>query len=528
MDVVPSSHPVRRARCAGHSRRLLSAGLVAALALGGCSGNGGPTSANSSASAPATTTTVAASYVAGASTTNTSLDQPATIQVKVPVVTTARNLTQAIEVLRERTLREATWDSATKVTMTGAFVSSTTDVLGVRIDTTMTTKSGTHDSTTTLWYDATMSQTVSASALVSWSGWKAFSQEVSRAARAAGLDADKATKALQAPQAPWGSGPGMAFDSKGDLLVIFPAGSIDASRRIVRIAADTVSPLLSGLGQKALGASLHPTPFTGTPSTTTTWFTKLRKSPQASDSPNTRPLPGDAQAPKGSAPAHPSTAIGVDCIATKCVALTYDDGPASTTDQVRDSLVKAKATATFFVLGSNVDNHPDMPGLLAGSGFEIGSHSASNTTLTTLGPQGRKREITDAAASLAKVTGRSPLLYRPPYGVHNRTVDTMMRQDGLAMVNWTADSQDWKTRNANKIVSDVTEFATTYTQPIIVLHDIYTDTAAATDDLISSLRKAGFTLVTVSELTVNTGGMEAGKAYCRGTAVNQSGYQCGD
>ncbi|MBS6138981.1 MAG: hypothetical protein KH757_11705, partial [Megasphaera sp.] len=124
----------------------------------------------------------------------------------------------------------------------------------------------TSKATTTLWYDATMKQTLSASALISWPDWPKFSQQVVKVAKADGLDAKKAEAALQQPQAPYGTGPALSFDSRGDMLVRFPAGALDAVQRTVMINSKTISPMLSGLGQKALGASLHPTPFTGTAS----------------------------------------------------------------------------------------------------------------------------------------------------------------------------------------------------------------------------------------------------------------------
>ncbi|ETJ36216.1 Polysaccharide deacetylase, partial [human gut metagenome] len=65
--------------------------------------------------------------------TTTSLEKPSEISVKVPTITKARNLSQAIEVVRERTLRGSAWQSASKVTMTGHFISSTTDLLGVEL-----------------------------------------------------------------------------------------------------------------------------------------------------------------------------------------------------------------------------------------------------------------------------------------------------------------------------------------------------------------------------------------------------------
>ncbi|WCC81186.1 polysaccharide deacetylase family protein [Cutibacterium equinum] len=410
--------------------------------------------------------------------------------------------------------------------MTGHFTSSTTDLLGVELHADITKDKTTSQATTTLWYDATMKQTLSASALISWPGWPKFSQQVVKVATTDGLDAKKAAAALQQPQAPYGTGPALSFDSKGDMLVRFPAGAVDKVQRTVVIDSKTVAPMLSELGQKALGASLHPTPFTGTPSANVAWFTKLKTSPKPADSPNTKPLPGESGATSTGKPSHPSTAVGVDCIVNECVALTYDDGPADTTAKIAKSLSSAKATATFFQLGTNVDAHPDTTKLLAGSGFEVGSHSMSNQTLTELGPKGRTSEITDAATALSKLTGRPTMLFRPPYGTHNERVDDTMAQHGLAMVNWTADSNDWRDHDAATITKTVTQYATTYTQPIIVLRDTYASTADATSGLIEALRKEGMTLVTVSELTVNTGGLDAGKVYCRGTAVNQSGSGC--
>ena len=121
--------------------------------------------------------------------TTTSLEKPSEISVKVPTITKARNLSQAIEVVRERTLRGSAWQSASKVTMTGHFISSTTDLLGVELQAEITKDNKTSKATTPLWYDATMKQPLSASALISWPEWPKFSQQVVKVAKADGLDA---------------------------------------------------------------------------------------------------------------------------------------------------------------------------------------------------------------------------------------------------------------------------------------------------------------------------------------------------
>ena len=201
------------------SIRALAIALVALLSLGACShDDGDPNASPSDIRSTMKSTSVASDHVSGASMTSTSFRKPSDISIKVPTITTARNLSQAIEVVRERTLRGAAWDSATKVTMTGHFISSTTDLLGVELQAEVTKGKTSSQSTTTLWYDATMKQTLSASALISWPGWPKFSQEVVKSAHADGLNGKKAEAALQQPQAPYGTGPALSFDSKGDLL----------------------------------------------------------------------------------------------------------------------------------------------------------------------------------------------------------------------------------------------------------------------------------------------------------------------
>lgn len=185
------------------SIRALAIALVALLSLGACShDDGDPNASPSDIRSTMKSTSVASDHVSGASMTSTSFRKPSDISIKVPTITTARNLSQAIEVVRERTLRGAAWDSATKVTMTGHFISSTTDLLGVELQAEVTKGKTTSQSTTTLWYDATMKQTLSASALISWPGWPKFSQEVVKSAHADGLNGKKAEAALQQPQAP--------------------------------------------------------------------------------------------------------------------------------------------------------------------------------------------------------------------------------------------------------------------------------------------------------------------------------------
>lgn len=493
-------------------------------------------------------TSVQASMVPGAIATDLKADTPRTVHAAVPQIPTARNLTQAIEVIRERTLRQAAWDKAEAVEISSDYIAASTDVLAVVI-TAVVTRAGKKTTTlTTLWYDAPLSQTFSPSVLISWPGWPRFAQAVGKAAADAGLDRAKALKALQETPAPYGTGPAIAFDTKGGLVVAFPPGALKADTVQLGVPTSTVTPLLSDYGVKAEGASHHPSTFSGRPSQTATWWTPPKNRPAPEASPNLKPLPGDSTAPTpgatpsaptpasgssspsasptASGPEHPSTAIGIDCVVNKAVALTYDDGPGPRTDALLATLQKYRAGVTFFEMGNSIAQYSKTTLLVAASGFEIGSHTVTHPDLSTLGSDSLRAEIGGNADRIKKIIGRAPMLLRPPYGDHNAAADEVAAANNEAIVNWSIDTEDWKTKSGPATQAKVLKDVPIYTEPIILMHDIHDFTVNAAPGIVSKLTELGYKLVTVSELTLNTGGLKTGHAYCRGTSLVQDGYLC--
>jgi peptidoglycan/xylan/chitin deacetylase (PgdA/CDA1 family) len=60
----------------------------------------------------------------------------------------------------------------------------------------------------------------------------------------------------------------------------------------------------------------------------------------------------------------------------KLIALTFDDGPsAKTTPALLDLLDKYEIKATFFVLGKNIEDHPEIAQNIYDSGHLLGNHS---------------------------------------------------------------------------------------------------------------------------------------------------------
>lgn len=179
------------------------------------------------------------------------------------------------------------------------------------------------------------------------------------------------------------------------------------------------------------------------------------------------------------------------------VALTFDDGPSKRyTAAILDALKEYNASATFFVLGSNANNAPELLQRMVLEGNEIGNHTFSHKQLTTLSKENIEEEIVATQESIYDITHKYPNVIRPPYGSKNDTV--MECAKGKKLVTWTLDTRDWHDRNAKVIVERVLKEVKD--GDIILMHDLYASTAQAASILIPKLQEEGYQLVTVSDL----------------------------
>lgn len=178
------------------------------------------------------------------------------------------------------------------------------------------------------------------------------------------------------------------------------------------------------------------------------------------------------------------------------IALTFDDGPSRTiTPRILDILSKHNARATFFVLGNRVDSYSDVLQREYEEGHEIGSHTFSHPSLTKINAEDINYQINETDTRISHLIPYSPTLLRPPYGALNDAVKASIQKP---LVLWSVDTQDWKSRDRDKIVQKV--IGKVQDGDIILMHDIYSSTAEACEVMIPQLVEQGFQLVTVSEL----------------------------
>ena len=257
--------------------------------------------------------------------------------------------------------------------------------------------------------------------------------------------------------------------------------SKDSQDKPIIVSAD-------GSEDKDLHEALQPTPT-------------LEPSPTPSPTPEPSPTPTDV----------PDTVNVGDIDPNKpIVALSYDDGPSSNTKSILETLEKYGAHATFFMVGENIDMHPDWVKMVYESGNEVANHTINHKQLNTLSAEDIRKEVEGNQEKLNKTLGvEKNYLMRPPYGNVNDTVRATVEHP---MILWWVDTLDWKSKDPDAVLEEVKK--ATKDGAIILMHDLYSSTAEATKKVVPWLKEQGYQICSVSEMFAARGvKMENGKTY---------------
>jgi len=180
------------------------------------------------------------------------------------------------------------------------------------------------------------------------------------------------------------------------------------------------------------------------------------------------------------------------------VALTFDDGPdPARTPAVLAALAELGVKATFFVVGAKVEAHPELVARIAREGHELGNHTHTHRYL----PLARSRSVVDELrrtdAAIARITGCTPTLARPPYGGRSPRNVRAFARAGKRVVLWDVNSFDWKGAPAEVVAERV--MARVRPGSIVLLHDTAEHTADSVRRIVPALRAREHAIGTVSE-----------------------------
>lgn len=204
----------------------------------------------------------------------------------------------------------------------------------------------------------------------------------------------------------------------------------------------------------------------------------------------------------------PTTAKPKYSPSDKLIALTFDDGPrSSTTNRVLDLLERSGGVATFFLVGYNIPDNAEVIKRAAAMGCSIGNHTKDHKILTKCSADTIKAQV-NGVNSLLRDMGIEPTLFRAPGGAFKGVKD----QIGMPLIQWSIDTEDWKFkdashkgRSAEERTADLNRIADmVFSQAkggsIVLMHDIYDFTADLCEIVIPGLVERGFKLVTVDQL----------------------------
>jgi peptidoglycan/xylan/chitin deacetylase (PgdA/CDA1 family) len=180
--------------------------------------------------------------------------------------------------------------------------------------------------------------------------------------------------------------------------------------------------------------------------------------------------------------------------------MTFDDGPSATlTPKLLDLLATHHIKATFFVIGENVAEHPEIVARAAREGHEIANHSWSHPNLGKMSDDSVRRQLRQTDDAIKNATGKRPTLMRPPYGsITAREKRWIHDEFGYDIILWDVDPYDWKRPGPAVVRARILK----ETRPgsIVLSHDIHPGTIEAMPSTFDELEAKGFKFVTVSEL----------------------------
>lgn len=182
------------------------------------------------------------------------------------------------------------------------------------------------------------------------------------------------------------------------------------------------------------------------------------------------------------------------------VALSFDDGPiAIRTEKVLTVLKKFNVKATFFLIGNRIKGNESILMQMDKEGHLIGNHSYSHSFFFDL--LNSKQMITDLQSGneeIQKVIGKSPLFFRPPYGVTTPGLAKACKQLKFDVIGWNVRSLDTSIKNKEQLLQRVKQRIKPGS--IILFHDTVDGIELVLEDVLNYLKEKNYSVIPLDKL----------------------------
>lgn len=182
------------------------------------------------------------------------------------------------------------------------------------------------------------------------------------------------------------------------------------------------------------------------------------------------------------------------------VALTFDDGPLpGNTERVLAILEEAGVKAAFFCIGAHMAANENLLIKIHQAGHIIGNHSFHHqNTFGFLTEKQVAKELSDTDDCVLRATGRSPRLFRPPFGVTSPMIAGAVARREYLTIGWSIRSFDTVIKDPAKLYRRVT--ANVKNGDIVLFHDYSETMLSILPSFIQFLRQEGFEPVRLDRL----------------------------
>ena len=183
----------------------------------------------------------------------------------------------------------------------------------------------------------------------------------------------------------------------------------------------------------------------------------------------------------------------------KEIAITFDDGPhPDITPKLLELLSSNKSKATFFCKGKNVAIYPGIVNKIVSHGHTVGNHSYNHSKYFDLFSSAKmQQEIIDTNGIIKLITEKTPVLFRPPYGVTNPMLRKALNNSNMTSIGWSLRSWD-TVRSSDKVLAKLK--ASTKPGDIILFHDTNPNIIKIIEDYLNWLQKNDFKIVSLTTL----------------------------
>ena len=185
----------------------------------------------------------------------------------------------------------------------------------------------------------------------------------------------------------------------------------------------------------------------------------------------------------------------------KLIALTFDDGPYPVfTPLLLDELKTLDVPATFFLIGRDAEQWPELALRSKNDGNEIADHTYSHPNLDQESAATVRAEILRGGAVLWRLTHdpAARKLFRPPHGRYTLATVEVAQSLGYQVVLWTDDAGDWRNVSVKALTEHLEKYATA--PEIVLLHNGKLATVEALPEVVRHFRAAGYRFVTVGQM----------------------------